>query len=168
MLTYSLIFTNDMSKANIVKWKVSKMGIKKFRPWESLSVCVSVSLCVCQSVHLSALCLSSLVKKFNNFWWNERILMKFSGPDQLRKGNFCAGVSDKLASRLQPWAENSLFLENITSMSFYLTVTWHIFLETPGLGLKKWGTKFEFSGRAWNIGVWTGGYWSEFFRIFAF
>ncbi len=41
---------------------------------------------VCLSV-----CLSVRIKKLNNFWWNERILMKFSGPVELLTYHFCHG-----------------------------------------------------------------------------
>jgi len=41
--------------------------------------------------------------------------MKFSGPVQLCTNNFWAEVSDQLASRIQSCAENSLFLEYLSS-----------------------------------------------------
>ena len=105
-----LSFTNGVSEANVVKWKGIKNRHKKISPariWMGVrvSVCLSVCLCVCVSVR---------IKKLNNFWWNERILMKFSGPVQLLASNFWAGESDQPAQRLRPWAENGLFLENLS------------------------------------------------------
>ncbi len=41
---------------------------------------------VCLSV-----CLSALFKNVNNFWRNERMLLKFSGLVQFRRSNFWAG-----------------------------------------------------------------------------
>ncbi len=70
---------------------------------------MGVHVSVCLSV-----CLSVRIKKLNNFWWNERILIKFSGPVQLLASNFWAGESDQPAQRLQPWAKNGLFLENLS------------------------------------------------------
>jgi len=65
-----------------------KKDIKNFtHPYMGGRVCVC--LCVCLSV-----CVSILIKKLNNFWLNERILMKFSGSAQLLTSNFWAGVSD--------------------------------------------------------------------------
>jgi len=58
-----LSFTNGVSKANIVKWKVSTKDKK-------LTVCIWMWSYV-------SVCLSVPMKKLNNFWWNERILMTF-------------------------------------------------------------------------------------------
>jgi len=101
-----LSFTNGVSEANVVKWKGIKNRHKKITPariWMGVRVSVCVSVCV-----------SVWIKKLNNFWWNERILMKFSGPVQLLASNFWAGESDQPAQRLRPWAENGLFLENLS------------------------------------------------------
>ncbi len=59
-------------------------------------------------------CLSDLERKLNTFWWNERILMKFSRRVELHTSKFWTGVSDQSASRLQPRAQNKLFLENLS------------------------------------------------------
>ncbi len=48
--------------------------------------------------------------------------MKFSELVQLRTGNFWAGMSDQLASRLQPWAKNGLFLENLSALVIDMAV----------------------------------------------
>jgi len=40
--------------------------------------------------------------------------MKFSGPVQFHTSNFWVGVSDQLASRVWPLAENSLIIENLS------------------------------------------------------
>ncbi len=45
--------------------------------------------------------LSVRIKKLNNFWWNERILMKFSGAVQLWTSNFLAAVDDCVSIPLQ-------------------------------------------------------------------
>jgi RNA recognition motif. (a.k.a. RRM, RBD, or RNP domain) len=78
------------------------------------------------------LCLLVWIKKLNNFWWTERILMKFLGPVQLCTSNFWVGVSDQLPSRVQPWAINGLFLKIYLLPSFCLTGVGHTFLETLG------------------------------------
>jgi hypothetical protein len=44
----------------------------------------------------ACVCLSLLQKKLNNFQWNERILIKFSGPFPLCTSKFWSGVSDQL------------------------------------------------------------------------
>ncbi len=48
--------------------------------------------------------------------------MKFSGPVQLLTSNFWARVSDQPASRVRPWAENGLFLENLSPPSVFINL----------------------------------------------
>jgi len=88
------------SFTNVVKQKVSKRPLKFF-------ICLYMNGRVC-------VCLSVPIIKLNNFWKNERILMKISGPVQLCTRNFWVGVSDQPASRVQPSAKNSVFLENLS------------------------------------------------------
>jgi hypothetical protein len=78
-----------------------------------------VCLSVCQFV-----CLSTVrIKKLNNFWRNERILMKFSGPVQLLTSNFWAGLSDHPASRVRPWLSDNDIL-NCTSLKSISEHSW--------------------------------------------
>ncbi len=98
-----------------------------------LSACLSVCLSVCLPV-----CVSKLIRKLDIFWWNKQISLKSSGPGQL-----CTGVSDQPASRVWPWANNSLFLVS-SPWVFVPTGFWHTFLETPGLGLKNRESIFDF------------------------
>ncbi len=129
-----LSFTNRASKANVVKWKVSKKGIKKFHlsVYEWKGICMSIHMSVCLSV-----CLSVRIKKLNNFWLNERILMKFSGPVQLLTSNFwlggvrSAGLKGMALDQKQLVSRKSIF-----SLIFCPTGVWHTFLETLGPGLK--------------------------------
>jgi hypothetical protein len=79
-------------------------------------------------------------KTLHNFWWNEEILMKFSGPVKLCADNFYAGVLDQLTSRVQPWLKKTcsyiLFLlhELLSNKDRYT------FLETLELGREKIGS----------------------------
>ncbi len=73
---------------------------------------LSVCLCVCLSVCLSV-CLCSR-KSWITFdamkraWWN------FQDQSNLHTFNFWPGVSHQLDSRVRPWAQNSLFLQNLS------------------------------------------------------
>jgi hypothetical protein len=67
--------------------------------------------------------------------------MKFSRPAQLCIRNFGAGASDQPASKVLPWAENGLFLENLSlpELLSYRGVTYLFGTSGPGL---KIGAKF--------------------------
>jgi hypothetical protein len=69
-----LSFTNWVSEAYVIKWGLSWMG-----------------------GHVSV-----LEKTLNNFRWNERVLMKILGAVELHTSNFWVGVSDQMASKVQP------------------------------------------------------------------
>jgi len=79
--------------------------------------------------------------------------MKISGPVQLLASNFWAGESDQPAQRLRPWAENGLFLENLSLPEFlsYWGVT-YLFGNLRTRAKKSRERNFEFWGRARNIG----------------
>jgi len=72
-----LSFKNRVSRAKHSEVKGIKKGHKIFH----------LSVYGWEGMHLS-FCVFVLEKKLNNFWWNERILMKFSGPVQLFTSNF--------------------------------------------------------------------------------
>ena len=76
----NLSFTNGVSEANVVKWKVSKTGIKKLRPpvygWGF--VCLSVCVSVCLSVCLSGLKSWITFDGMKGYWWNFQDQSNFS------------------------------------------------------------------------------------------
>ncbi len=133
-----------MSGAHIVKWKVLKRAYKILPIGIWIGGC-ALSVCVFVSV---------LFKKLNNFWWNERILMKFLDPVHLRESIFGRGSLQGMVVD-QKWPISTT---SISSLSFCLTGKWHTFFETSRQGVKNWESNFEFWVRVRNIGVWIDGY----------
>jgi hypothetical protein len=117
--------------------------------------------CVCLSV-----CQSVWITKLNNFWLNKRILIKFSGPRTLQV-NFGQGCN-QLTSKVQPWAKNVLFLENLSPPWVFVLQGCDIYFGN----LRTWAKKsreqkFEFQGSAQNVVAWMGGY-TPFWGIWSF
>jgi len=93
-------FKNIVSTSNTVNWKVSKHFAHTYMDGRAY-----ISL---------PFCLSELERKFNNFWWTKRIVVKFSGQAQLVTINFWEGISYQPVFKVRPWAQKSLFLENLS------------------------------------------------------
>jgi hypothetical protein len=107
---------------------------------------------------ITYLCVYLGEKKLNNFWWNEKILLKFTWAVQLFTSNFWAGFPDQPNSWIQPLGKKTgCFFKLYLLLDFlsYNGVTY--FLEPCSLGPKNWEPNFDFWGKAQNIGAWMAG-----------